>query len=523
MLHERRIPVPLGDPWEGFGESVAAAETERVLRVLSKRNAMDALEFLIARKWPSSRKVSLALLAATALTWLGVLIARKLPLDASPYSPFYFLICLAVGLLGFGTFATVLALVPLYTFNRVSGTLQSWIRQRAVEEMLSTGMTARKILDALGLFGVRWWIVASLPGAILGLVLFPELRDGPFLCFLAVSAMACINFVYFYLSLQTWSVFPGGRALLPALVPLVVLPVVGVTSLLGFGVAMKMADGRDLPALAFIGSSLVTLFVARWLAIYGLENWESLGRVDSKTRRAIRRRLPSSTCLTLSENPICAREAMRGMDAGQLTVRVGMLGGFVAASSLAFGPDGGWALPVLLGVVVLLNSYRGAQTMSQIVTQETESSTLETVRSTPMNSEQFLHGWLRIVVWPQWRDHTLLILSCAAVAVAAGHADQLLNASIVIAVAATYTLPLVAAYVGASIAGQAKTRSEISGQLAAAFAAVGILGGPQSVAGMHLVNAPSALGVLTLMIAFTCWVLDAGAKKSLNRVFLPQR
>ena len=487
---------------------------------------MDALQFLIRRKWPSAQKVSLVLLAATVLTWLGILITRKLPLDdliASPYGAFYFMIWMAVGLLVLGTFVTVLALVPLYAFHRVSGTLQSWIRQRAVEEILCTGMTARNILDALGLFGLRWWMIASLPSIILGLFLFPELRDGALLGFLAAGTLAGVTFVCFCLSLQTWSVFPGGRALLPALVPLTVLPVVGMASLCGFSVAVAMADQCDLFALAFIGSSLVTVFVARWLAIYGLENWESLGRVDSKTRRAIRRRLSSSTRLTLSENPICAREAMRGLDAGQLAVRLGTFVGFLLASFVAFAPDGGWALVVLLGIVVLLNSYRGAQAMSQVVTQETESSTLEAVRSTPMGSEQFLYGWLRIVVWPQWRDHTLLMLSCVVVAVAAGRVERLFDPFVVFVIAAAYALPLVAAYVGASIAGQSKSRSEISGQLVAAFVAIGILGGPQSVARMHLVSAPSALGALTLMTAFACWVLDAGAKKSLNRVFLPQR
>lgn len=486
---------------------------------------MDALHFLIGRKWLSGRDTGLALMAATLMVWMSFqlmeLLPKPLPLDGLP-GLVCMLIAMGVGIMSVATASFVLAIVPLYALQRLGGTLQTWIRQRRIEEMLSTGMTGRAILDAAAVYGLRWWMQASLPSLLLCLVLFPATRDlalwRAVLTFMAVG----VGVAYFALSLLTWSLFPGGRALLPALVPMAAVPVLSFTTLV---VASHAVDGvwRHYPADLTLGvTSFVAVLAGRWLAIYGLENWERLSRVDGKTRRAIRRRLPS-TRMSLSENPICAREGMRGIDAGEWGARLLMVGVFLLVSFTAGSGGGLWGFVGLLTLTVLTNSYRGAQRMSQIVTQESEACTLETVRSTPMTSEQFLYGWMRVVVLPQWAAHTVLLAAVAAVTVGLGQGALLLSNSAVLAVCLSYALPLIGAYIGASIAGQAKTRSEIGGQLMAAFAATVVLGGPQALAGAQMASLPAALFGLSVMTGGACWVLDAGARKSLNRILLPQR
>lgn len=486
---------------------------------------MDALHFLIGRKWPSGRNVGLSLAAATGVVWVSqkllALLPKPLPLDGL-VGLVCWLFALVVVLMSMVAFIFVLGIIPLYTFQRLTGILQSWIRQRGVEEMLSTGLTGRAVLDGLATFGARWWMQASLPSVLLALVLFPELRS-VVLCRMIVALLAAgVGFAYFYLSLLTWSVFPGGRALLPALAPMGAVPLISLLAFTSVSATMDVYWQHCLPDVAVIAASLGAILASRWLAIYGLENSESLGKVDSKTRRAIRRRLPSPM-VALSENPICARESMRGTDASELGARVLMACGFVMAAFSALAGQAAWGFAALWIPTVLINSYRGAQKMSQVITQETEASTLETVRSTPINSEQFLYGWLRVVVLPQWRAHTLLWAGTFLVSAGVGTFGNDV-VSIGVAVALSYVLPLVGAYIGASIAGQAKTRSEISGQLMAAFAAAVILGGPQVAASATLdASLPASIFGLAVLTGGACWLLDAGAKKSLNRVLLPQR
>ena len=419
---------------------------------------------------------------------------------------------MAAGLLAIATSLGVILVVPIYSFYRVSSTLQSWIRQRVVEEMLGTGMTGRGILDSLAWYGTRWWLMASLPGALASIALFPELR-GPWLpAAIAGYLLMGAAIAYLWLGMVAWSSYPGGKAATTLVGPVVVL------QLLPAAVVSELG----LNPISLLAASLYMIFMGRLVAIYGLENWESLGQFDNKARRFIRRKM-GARASKLSENPIAARESMRGMDAADLSIKLLTLGGFLLATVAALTTEGYWVFAFLMVPVVLINSYMGAVEMSQMVTQETECSTLETVRSTPITSDDFLKGWLRAVVVPRWRDHALLLLGVSVVMILMGDGAHLGKGLVIAGACLSLVLPLAGAYIGASIAGQAKTRGQISGQLLMSLGAVALIGAPQVMASAQLVSLPASLGVLAVVTAAFCWVLDAGAKKSLNRVFLPQR
>lgn len=178
---------------------------------------------------------------------------------------------------------------------------------------------------------------------------------------------------------------------------------------------------------------------------------------------------------------------------------------------------------LLLVTLVAFNCYRAASKMSQIVTEEVETSTLETIRSTPMGSEQFLHGWLVAVLRPMLKDTTLLLLAISATLVVSGQGLLLFHGASVMAAALCLVLPIAGAYVGASIAGQSKTRSQIAGQLIISFGAFVITAVPQAMVSTTVFSLPFALSGLGVVTIGMCWLMGAGAKKSLNRVFLPQK
>jgi hypothetical protein len=482
---------------------------------------MDALSYLIGRKWISGLKLGGLLALSTAVCWLNYQAALAVPklftslFDNSAVALLWGFLVMAAGLLAIATYLGVTLLVPLYSFYRTATTLRAWIRQRVLEEMRGAGMTGRAIIDALMWFGARWWLTASGPAVLLSLAFFADLRQ-PWMAVALVGYLLCgAAALSLGLCLTVWSGFPGGAK--------ATLPVVAALGLVGL-VPGSVVFALRANAGSLVFGCLYVILVGRLLAIYGVENWESLSRLDNRARRLLRAKLgghrkPSK----LSENPIAARESMRGMDAGDLSFRLLMATGFVVTSVIAVSARGVWVFALFMVPVVLLNSYRGAVKMSQMVTAESEGATLETIRSTPISSDDFLKGWLASVVLPQWCDHLVLWLAALAVLLTMGEADHLASGLVPMGLCLSLILPLAGAYIGASIAGQAKTRSQISGQLLLAFGAVAAMGGPQMMAGAHIVSLPVSLALMVALTGAMCWVLDAGAKKSLNRVFLPQR
>lgn len=482
---------------------------------------MDALGFLIGRKWPSGPKVGLMFMGLTLLCWFNEQVSRLVPemfpfvLNHSVLGFVWGAAIVVAGLLAIATGLGLIFCVPLYAFYRTSNLLQSWLRQRVVEEMLCSGLTGRQILDQLVGFGARWWMTAVLPSAALSFLLFPSFRDtigllAFLICFLVGTAMA-----YLGLCSVAWSSLPGATARLPILGA-----VLSVQLLPTFFVPMIGSGGGGVRFFStIIAAALYVIIIGRWTAIYGLENWESLVHLDHRVRRSLR--LKSRKGRQLPENPIAARESMRGMDSGDLILRGLTFLGFCGATFLAYQLQAVWIYALLIAPVVLVGSYRGASRMSTIMTEEVESRTLETLRSTPMTSNDFLNGWLFTVVSAQWKEQIPLMMGVAGAIVVMGQGEVLASGLVIVSGLFMVVLPVVAAYLGASIAGQTKTRAQISGQLLVAFMTVLVMAGPQVLAsGSNLTSTTSWLTLLLLTAGF-CWLLNAGARKSLNRVFLP--
>lgn len=483
---------------------------------------MDALTYLLDRRWPPARLVAPALLASTLS--VGLLSHGVAWLDGSVPSwgqnaSLYFLWSLFKGALAMVGGALTLSLVfvvPLFAYHRAANQLLRWQRQRAVEDMLCAGLTGRQLVDRTMLYATRWWVVCSLPS--LGLFLLST-DYGWIPC--AVSLVTYFGVGAMFGFFSCYMVLGGGVAQ-----GAFQLPFLSGVALLGLGPLVLLMSIEWRGDGVFLGSLLLSLLyvalMSRWLCIYVLENAERLGRLESRWWRQWSARFRSRRS-TLPENAIEARQALRGADLATAAVRAVGLFLWLGAVALAAQFKDAWVLAVLLGFAVIANSFRAASMMSQVVTQEVESSTMETLRATPLTSRAFLLGWLRHVMRQLSTEMLVLWAASAPAAVLLSKgAFPLTSSHLLLAFLLSFVVPLVAALVGASIAGQAKPREHIGGQLLAGMAFVTLFGWPSLSLGAALASPEGAvLGVLA-MTAIAVWVLMAGSEKSLHRWFRPQ-
>jgi len=301
----------------------------------------------------------------------------------SPEQAQVFLGLTAVGLL-FG--------LPLHHFKTEVSVLTSLRRGRCLEEILSTGLPARQLVDTLA--------VQSM-GAVarIGLPLVPVLAVGS-------------------------QVFPDrGQALTAALawLPLVLLVFwLGSYYVLFLGAWSQDGDARNLPqqglaaavllpavALAVFAHPLLGVLwfamTARSLAVWGLDH---LAQVDQLMNRRIHR-ARNRWLNDGSDNPIVARESIRRSAAVP-----GGLGGLVVARALpvllplvwvlalfdnAGSADGYWK--AYFGgafLFALLAWARGASLTLGAVTGERERGTWEVLLQTGLSHREFVQGWLKV-------------------------------------------------------------------------------------------------------------------------------
>lgn len=479
---------------------------------------MNAIEYLIDRTWPPAWKASALLTLGTLLSWVNVkganIISTHFPTLIAGELSSRILVGLAfvATMIAVGTVLGIVLLVPLFLTYRCTNLIHAWTRQRVVEEMVCAGMPGSTILDRSALFALRWWAVAVGPSLVLGCFLFSEMARMVSPTVLLGYLLSVASLSYLGAFATAWTGYCGGKVKTPLLGALLVVQGVPALALMVFGIS----------GASLMWASIYVIVTARWAAIYALENSESLRSMDNKVRRVLR--VGSGTHnKSLSENPILARESMRGTDSADLIARALTAASFGLATIGVICLESPGIFVVLLIAAVAFNCYRAAGKMSQIVTEEIETSTLETIRSTPMGSEQFLNGWLRAVLRPMFMETSVLLGSVGLATIAFGHGSDLFQASTMMGVALCFALPLSGAYIGASIAGQGQSRSQISGQLILSFGAFVIAAVPQAMVSTAIFSLPASLGGLALLTGGLCWLLGTGAKKSLNRVFLPQK
>jgi hypothetical protein len=482
------------------------------------RNVMDAITYLVSRKQISPYKISGILLLVAVAVWINFnaldYASSAWPeLARGEFTDFVLTtVTVLTGLASFAVLAGIILALPLHSLSSICGTLRSWSENRILEELTSTGLTTRYLVDQLLLHHLRRWAIISLPALLFGAFCTEGygglVADGGWLVYLgAVLGIYMTGFC-----VTAWRVSAGRRGWLFLAVPVTILA--GAPSIV-------MSTVSPLEPSNWIFTSVFVIVAGRFLAIRALDNQASFSNISFKFRRSfsIRR----SNHQPLSENPIVARQEMAGREFGDLMALVGMAVVLLWAYFEAFVNTSPVPVYVALLSVGFVAAWRAASRLSQSLTQELEGSTLETIRSTPMGSERFLNGWLQIAVGPLAKEVALFVLLSFPSVLMVQGVSGLTNGHFVHCVLLTLAAPYLGGLFGASIAGQCKPRHEVSGQITATVMLCGLLSAPQMAILLSEESSWISIVPTLIFLRLASWVLKAGANKSLNRVFLPQK
>jgi hypothetical protein len=478
---------------------------------------VDPVAYLAARRFPSARLWGALLLGATLLTAFNFRYAILAP-AAFPGLFDNLLVPLLWGI--FSTVASLLAvvcvvsvplLVPLLAASMSARILQAWIRQRRVHDMLCAGLSASLLVDRLAALALRWWLAVSLPSLPALALLYPRGLESLSTVSVALGLWLLLGGAAIYLGLyaSAWSAVPG-RARAPLLGSLLLVQGLPWALLVQLGASLSMVGAWG----------VYTLLAARAAAIYALTEPEALPRPAASPARA--GRISPLRPLWLPDNAIAARQALGGARAGELMIRLALAVSFVLTALVADRLQAVWPYAFLLGTAVLWTSFRAASKMSQIVRHERESRNLEALLSTPMSGRSFLAGWLVTCLRAAWSELGMVLMAVLAAVSLAGRWQPASTPLLPIGLCLALLFPLLAAYLGAALAGQARSRAEVSGQLLASFGLLGMLAVPQWLASAHLVSLPLSLAALLVSCGALCAVLDRYAGRQLDRVFSPR-
>ena len=480
------------------------------------KHNMDAVTYLISRKSKSAYRLSGLFLIASiiiwanhnALAWAKLQFAETLgsgiPLMA--YSAVNFLTYLAC----FAVIGGVLLALPCQQMFALTGTLRNWSENRILDEFTSTGLSYRYLLNHLLKYYMTRWLILSIPTFLfLGVAAAGFDVRVPHVALLYYTTMSVL-----FLSVTCsacWNIALEKHSSAFVLVPFLVL--VGPLFLL------FALFGANFWLLALVSTLYVGL-MSYVLSLQALEKQAILEEVTLKVRSRLDFKQGRKAS---SENPIVARQEMRGDRFETGAIVLGSLA--LLTSSLYHSHQTSefqqtFAVLVLVGLIA---AWRAAAKLSQSLTGEMESSTLETIRSTPMGSEIFLQGWLQVTLRPLMAEMAVMVALILPLLVLK-NPQALYDGSFLFIVIIAMSAPLLGALFGASIAGQCRPRNEVSGQISTTVILFSVLGLPQIFITLASYNNHWFSVLFTLLLVYgACWALKAGARKSLNRVFLPQK
>ena len=484
---------------------------------------MDAISYLLNRNQKSPKLLSAACLGLGVLSWLNInfleFLNTEFPHLADVKLLAFFGVCLyCLSVVGAAA-SVVVALfgLPLSHVAKAGSTLRSWSENRILDELESTGLGKRYLVDQLIWFYAKRTFIVAMPTVIFSTLAYSPV-DHVFLLGLIgllpfLIAAACVVF-----TLTVWRISTGPKGFAFLLIPFTILVVPGFG--LPYFSTSTLGAGSYLPVVWVVTLPFVVI-ATRFLSIYALENRSRFENLSLTWNR--KTAIKQEGRFVTSDNAIIARQQMLGRafsDSMTSSVLAIVLGLASMAAIIDKSPAPIYASLLLIGLV---SAWRAAGRLSQSLTQEMEGSTLETIRTTPLGSERFLKGWLDIAVRPLAKEMILFTLVALPLAVWAGGMQVIYSGHFANSAALAILAPYFGGLFGASIAGQCRPRQEISGQITTSVVVGSLFCLPQL--GIVLSEDYSWVSLILTLIVFrlAAWVLNAGAQKSLNRVFLPQK
>ncbi len=400
----------------------------------------------------------------------------------------------------------MLVALPWYHFRVDLAVLVSLRRGRCLEEILGTGLEARRIVDTLACFGLRSLFRIGVPVGLVLLLGTPLagslpgtwwafLRDPLHSALLVPVWLALVGIVFSVGSYaaQAMVLFSrGGERPGPATLAVTLALFVPATSLVGAGVGVALgAEGPTLvPALGWtLAGALVWVgFLGRRLSIWGLEHPAALERWN---RNSAPRR--NRWIRPWNDNPIVAREVTRLSAAIPLGV-LGLL--LVRAFPAAIQAQAFWLLTALpehsrtlafwIGVAGIgwYAWLRASSRTSAALAQEREAQTLEPMIQSGLTRRDFVSGWLQVVCAPLYLELALtgglvLMVALSFPEVLSGDAHGIPGTldlgSALLALLALAAMPLAGAWTGLAVSAASTTRREAWGRnIGATFSSLGV-------------------------------------------------
>ncbi len=291
--------------------------------------------------------------------------------------------------------------VPVYYFNNELAMLSGLIKGRCLEEVLGTSLEPASTVDALATSSLRPILRACLPVApvlIAGSLLIesqPSLKVDyavpVALAWLPLTLVLFLGASYLALCWRIWA-----RSEKPS-------PI----TFLGLSAAAVLLAAFVLAPISIPILGLLTVVLARLLAIRGLERPELVARANQIRLRATRNRYLQAW----SDNPITAREMWRaagsvpGGLAGLFAWRLTLLAFPLAWAAWALDRPSDWDQTYWLGVGIFagLLFLRAAYRTLGSVLSERQHKTWEVLLQTDLGPARFLRGWLEVAL------HTVML------------------------------------------------------------------------------------------------------------------
>ena len=490
---------------------------------------MDAISYLVSRKSKSPYLLSAVLLALCVVSKVNSLF---LPWLESEFPTlvnngllvfFYGLAVILTGIACLAVVATVFLGLPLTAASSTITTLRSWSENRVLEELTSTGLTHKGVFDQLLTHHLKRWFIIGAPSILFGYLCIPTttrpVAATLILCLLLTFALALAA-----ICVSCWRISAGQRGSIFLLVPLALIAIPSFLLFVGLSGAQEILGLRPATDIWLVAiPSVYILFFSRYSAIQALRSGSRIQDVDFKFHRKFLSGEKDKS--KLSENPVVARQEMFGQSFADLATRCVYFIGLLVTAQISINESDPISLHFFLLIAGMIAAWKAANLLSQSLTQEVESSTLETIRSTPMGSSTFLNGWLSIATRPLVKEMGILVLCSLPFVITSSHGvSPLLTGQFALAAVICMAAPYIGGLFGASIAGQCKPRQEVAGQLNGSIVLGSFLTVPQVALVMSVNDIVWGHLFFTLMLfGIAAWVLRAGAEKSLNRVFLPQK
>lgn len=477
---------------------------------------MDAISYLLGRNKRPAFHYGLGGVAVAGVSAGGMFMAAETLGQSGMTTLIFTLLGVTIFLCALGC----LVAGPYFAVGGAYSAFKGWQSKRLLDEFTSTSLNERYLVKRVFLYHWKNFMLTSGPMA-LSIVLFTATMEPGAWYMLALYLLGITALIAGAIGRAAWEIAGGWKGFLVLLLGVSAASAPWLCIALVEAATLWPPHGRNhfsYTLLCYLGFLTWMGLRAARTALERRTDFDNFLHSWSQ-KFALKRRGGSPT----SDNAVVAREQMLGSKWSSLATFafLGLVGGMCFLGSLSERSLDGVVWGVFL--LAIFSFGQASIRLSQVLNDEHQRSTLETLRSTPFGSDRFLHGWLKVAIPPLLLQNLFL----ATPAFLAIGAIQDLHSKSIYALVCAWIVALLApiggGLVGLSIAAQIQPTTALRQQLGVCYLA---LGGVMIVELGWLIYGPgNAFVAIAFNLVSSCLVaatLLAGSRRSLARFFLPQ-